>query len=439
MTSPFKKILPRGLFGRSLLILVIPVLAVQAVTTYVFFDRSWAKVTDRLAYSIGGEIASIADFVEAHPDRLSVDQITSYAYRDLNLMVSFEPGAKLQQDAETANVWFVSQTIHAALDSKLSRPHAIHVDLSEKWIDIALGLKNGVLHIAVPQWRIYTSATYIFLLWMIGASIVLLAIAILFMRNQIRPIRRLAVAAVRFGRGLDMPVNFKPEGAYEIRQAARAFMGMQERIRRQVQQRTSMLAGVSHDLRTPLTRMKLQIAMMSGTKDVEALNGDIADMERMINAYLDFARGEGGETVIRTDIVGLLETIVQSAKRQGTSIEFSSPGDIFLEIRPVAFSRAIANLVGNAQKYACRIWLAASVTDDYLTITIDDDGPGIPADRIDDMFRPFVRGEPSRNPDTGGVGLGLPIAQDIVTGHGGRIQLSRSPRAGLRAVIAIPA
>lgn len=438
MKSRLKNILPRGFFGRSLLILVIPVVVVQVVTTYVFFDRSWAKVTDRLAYAVGGEIASIADFAEDHPDRHSIDQITAYAYQELDLLVSYEKGAKFKDSPLQSDRSLLAQSLQSALNSKFSRPHTIRVNMSDKWVDITLGLKTGVLHVAVPQWRLYTSATYIFLLWMIGASIILLAIAILFMRNQIRPIRRLAVAAVRFGRGLDTPANFKPEGAYEIRQAARAFIGMQERIRRQVQQRTSMLAGVSHDLRTPLTRMKLQVAMLGDGPDAQALAGDIADMERMINAYLDFARGEGGEAVVPTDIAALLASVAQSAQRQGADITVDAPQGLRLEIRPVAFERAIANLVSNAQKYAHKIWLSAAQGDDVLTITVDDDGPGIAEDKYEDMFRPFVRGEPSRNPETGGVGLGLPIAQDVVIGHGGRIALSRSVHGGLRVTVELP-
>ena len=254
----------------------------------------------------------------------------------------------------------------------------------------------------------------------------------------LRPIRRLAVAAERFGRGLDVPASFKPEGAYEVRQAARAFLDMHERIRRQIQQRTAMLAGVSHDLRTPLTRMKLQAAMLPSGADVEALKADIVDMERMIDAYLDFARGAGEEAVVRTNLRDMIERIVVAMRRLGASITLECEGDMLVSLRPVAFERCLNNLVGNARQYAGHIWILARRNDGLLRIEIDDDGPGIPPDQYDEVFKPFVRGEPSRNPATGGVGLGLPIVQDIVHRHGGRVWLEQSPRGGLRVVVEIP-
>lgn len=439
MKLSIKTFLPRTLMGRSLMILTVPVLLIQVIATYIFFDRHWSKMTDRLSYAVAGEIAMIADQAESSPGSDAVDDLSGHAARALDLLVSFEDGKTLEGDKDAERLSSLAAQLGEALRNQVRRPYAIDVDMHEKWINVSIQERNGVLHVSVPQRRLFSSSGYIFLLWMIGVSIVLLAIAILFMRNQIRPIRRLSVAAERFGRGLDIPASFKPEGAYEVRQAARAFLDMHERIRRQIQQRTSMLAGVSHDLRTPLTRMKLQAAMMEKSADVEALKSDIADMERMIDAYLDFARGAGGEVAVRVDMKEMLERIVAASRRLGAEIDLSTEGDLSLPLRPVAFERCLNNIVGNARKYAKHIWIYASRVDGHIGITVDDDGPGIPGDKFEEMFKPFVRGEPSRNPSTGGVGLGLPIAQDIVHSHGGRIWLDKSLRGGLRVCIELPA
>lgn len=439
MRFPVKRILPRSLMGRSLMILIIPVLLIQVIATYIFFDRHWSKMTGRLAYAVAGEISILADQVEAEGGSPDIDAIAGYAARALDLLVSFEAGKTL--DSETsyaARRSIMAATLAEALDSQLRRPYAVDVDVHEKWINVSAQIKNGLLHVSLPQRRLFSSSGYIFLLWMIGVSVVLLAIAILFMRNQIRPIRRLAVAAERFGRGLDVPATFKPEGAYEVRQAARAFLEMHERIRRQIQQRTTMLAGVSHDLRTPLTRMKLQVAMLGDNPDADALKSDIGDMERMIDAYLDFARGAGEEAVVHTDLRVVLERVATSLRRQGADVDLQMEGDLALPLRPVAFERCLNNLAGNARKYAKAVWVTARREDGFIRIMIDDNGPGIPAHQYEEVFRPFVRGEPSRNQATGGVGLGLPIAQDIVHGHGGRIWLEKSPRGGLRVMVEIP-
>ncbi len=433
-----KRFLPRTLFGRSLLILVIPILTIQIVTTYVFFDRHWSKMTDRLAYAAAGEIAVLADSIEEGMTEAQVERLSAYMAQELDMLVSFEPGASFADTEDPKYDSLLARTLHDALDSQVRRPHDIRIDLEEKWIDVTLRLENGVLHVSLPQRRLFSSTSYIFLFWMSGTSIVLLAIAILFMRNQIRPIRRLAVAAERFGRGMDIPASFKPEGAREVRQAGRAFLEMHERIRRQIQQRTAMLAGVSHDLRTPLTRMKLQVAMLGDSADAEDLRKDIGDMERMINAYLDFARGQGDEQTARTHIRDLLERAAATARRDGAAVEVEADDGLFLQLRPVAFERCLANLVSNARKYTGHIWMDAQKVEKGVRITVDDNGPGIPEDQYEEVFKPFVRGEPSRNPETGGVGLGLPIVQDIVTGHGGRVWLEKSAKGGLRVVIEIP-
>ncbi len=402
MRGLIKKFLPRTLFGRSLLILVVPILMIQIITTIVFFDRLWSNMTDRLADAASGEIAIMAEEGDRGMDEAQWRETRAYAARNLSLLISYERGGRMAPAKNSQYRPMLVRTLDKSLKAQIRHPYTAVTDMTEKGVNVAVQLNGGVLHVFIPEGRLYSSSGYIFLLWMMGVSLALLAVAVLFMRNQIRPIRRLADAAERFGKGLDVPASFKPEGAREVRQAAEAFIEMHSRIRRQIQQRTAMLAGVSHDLRTPLTRMKLQVAMLDDSPDIEALKGDIVDMERMIDAYLDFARDESGEASSRTDLKEMLDRVAAGARRQGAKIELDTPGDLSLQLRPVAFERCLNNIVSNARKYAEHIWVGAAREDRRIVIAVDDDGPGIAADMYEEVFKPFVRGEPSRNPATGG-------------------------------------
>lgn len=443
--SSIKGLLPRTLMARSLLILVTPIFLVQIITIYIFFDRHWQKMGDRLAYAIAGEISMIADEIDKNdaPERVEAIQDGT---KVLDFRMKYKPGASLagtyndprrniQNAASRENI--IAETLSRALDKQLRRPYNIRVDRDEKWVVITVQLEKGVLTASVPERRIFSSSGYIVLLWMAGSSIILLIIATLFMRNQIRPIRRLAIAAERFGKGRDVPF-FKIEGAREVRQAGKAFIEMKDRLQRQIQQRTAMLAGVSHDLRTPLTRMKLQLEMMGDAADVKDLKNDLADMEKMIGAYLDFARGEGGEEPVRTDIKELIEAAARTLNRDEKKVHTEIAENLVLPLRPVAFERCMVNLLGNALKYGNLAWVSARKFGENIEICVDDNGPGIPKDQYEDVFKPFFRGESSRNAKTGGVGLGLPIVQDIVLAHGGQVWLDASPKGGLRVVIDLP-
>lgn len=441
MRISLKKLMPRTLFGRSLMILVTPILLIQIITTIVFFERHWTQMTDRLASAVAGEISVIADKIEKDASPENVNDIKAWSGQNLELLITYQPDQSITDEQATGydslKESSIGHTLAKAMDAQVRRPYLINVDADEKWVETTVQLDGGLLRVSLPERRLFSSSGKIFLLWMFAISLVLLIVAILFMRNQIRPIRRLAVAAERFGKGLDVP-SFKPEGAREVRQAATAFLEMQERIKRQIQQRTAMLSGVSHDLRTPLTRMKLQVAMLGGNPDAQDLKSDIADMERMIDAYLDFARGEGGELAARTDLNEMLERIVSSTRREGVKIELETDGDLSLQLRPVAFERCVGNVIGNARKYGGNIWVSARRLGDGVEISVEDDGPGIPDDKKEDVFRPFFRIDESRNPATGGVGLGLPIAKDIVHSHGGEIWLGESSHGGLRVAIRLP-
>ncbi len=436
-----RNLMPRGLFGRTVLIIILPVLLVQALSTYIFFDRHWTRMTERLGYAVAGEIAAVSDQIEASPrDRKTVEILKGLMAKHLDVLVTYNRGetnAALQVNAGTGPG--LEDTLARALQTQVRRPFAVDVNLDRKMITVVVQLKDGILHITMPQRRMYDSSGYIFILWLNGLALIFFLIAIIFMRNQIRPIRRLAIAAERFGKGAHVQ-SFKASGAREVRRATEAFFSMKDRITRTVQQRTAMLAGVSHDLRTPLTRMKLQLEMMGRNPDTDALRADIQDMEAMVEGYLAFMRGEGDETSQRVDMVPLLSRICMNAQRQGFAASLQGEAALMLEIRPNALERALTNIVENARKYAhtAVLTLAEDDQNGWALLTIDDDGPGIPPEKYDDVFKPFYRLETSRSQKTGGLGLGMAIAQDIILSHGGRIGLDKSPAGGLRVVIQLP-
>jgi two-component system osmolarity sensor histidine kinase EnvZ len=310
----------------------------------------------------------------------------------------------------------------------------------DRQIMIQVQLTDGVLNVIVERERLFSSTTYIFVMWMVGTSMVLFAIATIFMRNQVRPIRRLATAVDNFGKGRDES-DFKPEGAAEIRQAAAAFNLMRERILRAISQRTEILAGVSHDLRTVLTRLKLQLAMLGEGAEVAAMQDDVAEMENMVEEYLAFARGESAETIADTDIDAILGDIAQVARQggaAGVNYHQNGAGALVVPVRPNAFKRCVTNLVGNAVKHAECVDISARRTGDLVEILVDDDGPGIAPESREEVFKPFYRLDSARNLDSGGSGLGLTIARDIIRAHGGDVLLEDSPGGGLRARLRLP-
>ena len=376
MVQRIKDYLPHSLLGRSLLILVTPILIIQAFTVFIFLDRHWDTITQRLAYALAGEVAIIVDRYERNPHSESSALIQSYAEKYLDLEVSFHAGKNIDAAQERYRGWsqVVYEALFDALREDIQKEFRVDISMSEKWAIIYVQLDNGVLKIWCPIRRLFSSSGYIFLLWMVGSSAIMLMVAVLFMRNQIRPIKRLAIAADRFGRGQDVP-SLKPSGAKEVRAATRAFLKMKQRIDRHIQQRTSMLAGVSHDLRTPLTRMKVQLSMMGEQDDVKDLLNDANDMERMIDAYLEFVRGEGDESVQMVHVGDLLQDVVRKSERSGVVIKSDIQADISLPLKPMAIERAVNNVIANANKYADHVWLAAEMDDKKkrLNIQIDDD------------------------------------------------------------------
>ena len=441
-----KYLLPRGLMGRSLLILVTPLLLVQLVSAYVFFGTHWDLVTRRMSSSLAGDIGSVIELMRQDPTPAGRERAFGMAAQEMELTFALHPGDILERTgmlgaaskfADLVMGYSLEDNLTNALNERVGRP--VFIDAETSWprgITILVQLPDGVLEVRASGKRLSSPTTKIFVLWMVGTSLLLLGIATLFTRNQVRAVKRLAVAADSFGKGRPVP-DFKPEGASEVRQAGAAFALMRERLKSQVDQRTEMLAGVSHDLRTPLTRMKLQLAMMRG-EGIGDLTEDVTDMERMIEGYLAFARGEGTEASRPADLAALVEDVVARARRDGGRIEVACEGDLSMPLKAQAMSRCLANLVGNAVRYATNVKVTARRRDDAAEVIVDDDGPGIAADYRELVFKPFYRIEGSRNPKTGGVGLGLTIARDVARGHGGNIILEDSPMKGLRVRLMLP-
>ncbi|MDF2763083.1 MAG: putative Signal transduction histidine kinase [Rhodospirillales bacterium] len=431
-----RQIVPRSLLGRSLLIIVTPLILLQVVSAWAFYERHWDNVTKRLANSVAGDISTVIALREQVGPAQEAELLRT-AGEAMDLTLSIEPGQRLAAAPPPASDRLIDRMLARALNERVGRPYLMDTISFTNQVEVKIQLEDGVLHAVVPLNRLFSSSSYVFILYMVGTSLVLFAVATVFMRNQVWPLRRLATAADRFGKGQDVP-DFKPQGATEVRLAAAAFNRMRARIQRQITQRTEMLAGVSHDLRTPLTRMKLQLAMLGDATEIEELKGDVAEMERMVEGYLAFARGEGTEKPAETDLGLLLRDVVGDARREGTAVDLHVEDRLVALVRPNALRRCLVNLVSNAARFASQVWIRAGQVGDMIEITVDDDGPGIPADRREDVFKPFFRLEGSRNPMTGGTGLGLTIARDVIRSHGGDLVLLDAPTGGLRARLSLP-
>ena len=430
-----KRVLPRTMFGRSLLIIVIPLILLQAIAAWVFYDRHWAAVSWRLSADVSGDIGLLVEALKFARPAGDKARLLNNAAALTDLDFSLNAGAKLPP-LPSASHSMLEDQLTQAMQGRVDFPYRITAD-GPDGVRIEVQLQDGLLVVDVPRKRLYSYTTYIFVMWMVGSSLVLLAVATVFLRNQVKSLRRLAAAADGFGKGRPVPF-FKVEGAAEIRQAALAFMTMRDRIQRQIRQRTQMLAGVSHDLRTPLTRMKLAIELLGNDPAVPELKSDVAEMERMVNGYLDFARGEGTEEPVETDISLLLEDVAAATRREGTPLSVAAGPEYVMPVRPNALRRCLGNLIANARRYGSHIWLTGIVVADGIDILVDDDGPGIPAPDRGRVFRAFMRLDASRNPSTGGVGLGLTIARDVARSHGGDVRLETSPQGGLRARVHLP-
>jgi two-component system, OmpR family, osmolarity sensor histidine kinase EnvZ len=431
-----KNVLPKGLYARSLLIVIVPVVILQSVIAYAFMERHWQTVTNRLSAAVASDIATLVDIYERFPQEQESRRLLEIAEKRLGLDIDILPAEPLPKVGPKPFFDILDTALSNEIRLRVEKPFWIDTVGRSNLVEIRVQLDNAVMRVIARRSQTYASNAHIFLVWMVGTSLVLLSVAILFLRNQIKPILALADAAEDFGKGRE--IEFRPRGATEVRRAGAAFMDMKRRIARQIDQRTTMLNGVSHDLRTVLTRFRLSLEMLEQGPELDDLKRDVDEMSRMLEAYLAFVRGDAGEAAEPTDMRSLLEEFKADAERQGHPTTLILEGDPNVILRRDAFRRLLGNLVSNAARYGDDIQMTAVHDEKYLTVHVDDDGPGIPEANREDVFRPFLRLDEARNIDEGNAGLGLAISRDIARSHGGEITLSDSPLGGLRATVRLP-
>jgi two-component system osmolarity sensor histidine kinase EnvZ len=428
--------MPKGLYARSLIIIIAPMVLLELIVSYVFMERHWQTVTARLSEAAVRDIAAVISMLDTFPGEEGRDNAMRIAAEQLRLNIAFLPPDPLPHPIPTGFLDILDQTLSERLARIIGKPFWINTAATPRQIEIRIRLPDNVLQVYLDRNSAYASNSHIFIVWMFGSSLVILAIAVLFLRNQIRPIERLASAAENFGRG--QPIgDFRPRGAREVREATLAFLEMRRRIERQIEQRTTMLAGVSHDLRTVLTRFRLQLAFMEGA-DADELKRDVDEMQGMLEGYLAFAKGDAGEEAASVDIAALLESVADDARRAGAAVSVHYAGEPMASLRPQGMRRMVTNLVSNAARHGDQIEIRGDRRPGWLVLTVDDDGPGIAPEHYDDVFRPFVRLDEARNLDESGTGLGLAIALDIAGVHGGGITLGKGPLGGLRVTVKLP-
>jgi two-component system, OmpR family, osmolarity sensor histidine kinase EnvZ len=429
---------PQTLFARALIIIIVPMLLLQALSAWWFYSQRGDNVTNRLALLLVRDLRALIALRADFPDAAHQAWIVERAREDLFMTIRFRQGI-VPAFRNPAYFDIVAREVQGALDADLKRPYFLDNSLGGNQLLIEIQLSDGeVMEVWVPYLRLTFGSSIAYVLAQVGLALVLFGLAIWFMRRELVPIEHLGVAADALGKGRDVPDFAFSGGTREVRNAATAFQTMRIRLQRSIQQRTEMLAGVSHDLRTPLTRMKLSLAMLPDSLETRELDDDVGDMQRMIEAYLAFARGEGDEEPTPCDLSDILEDVAAGARRDSADVSLHWQGDMNVQLRPIAIKRCITNLVSNALRHGRHAEIRAVRGKTSVEITVDDDGPGIPAERREDVFRPFVRLDESRNMDTGGSGLGLTIARDIARSHGGDVSLGTSPLGGLRVVVRLP-
>ncbi|MBT0956544.1 ATP-binding protein [Alphaproteobacteria bacterium KMM 3653] len=438
--SWLKQYMPRGLYGRAALILLLPVVAMQLVVAVVFIQRHFNDVTRQMTGTLVQELTLIAAQVEAAPDADSALAQTAEATATLGFDVTLP--AEPMRGYLRYFYDLSGKTVFAELRRKLPAVQSVHLTESSRRVAVQMETLHGPMTLRFDRRKVSAANPHQLLVLMLVIGLVMSAIAFIYLRNQLRPITRLATAAEGFGKGRMVP--YRPSGALEVRAAGNAFLDMRARIERQTQQRTLMLSGVSHDLRTPLTRLKLGLSMLDGgdTADKAELAHDLEEMEAMLDAFLDFARGEGVGDPEPTNPAELANLAVSKARRIGDVTLHLGAGteETLVPLRPLAVERALGNLISNALRYAGRAAVTVDLTDRTLRFWVEDDGPGIPADKREEALRPFTRLDEARNQNKGsGVGLGLSIALDVARSHGGMLRLGQSADlGGLKVELVLP-
>ena len=429
---------PKGLYARALIIIIAPIVLLESVVAFAFMERHWNQVTRRLSEATARDMAAIVSLYESSEDGARLAEL---AQSKFGFALEILPPGNLPTVQPKPFFDLLDRALSDELRTFVNRPFWIDTVGQSRLVEVRVKLDRAILRFTAQRGQTYASNSHIFLIWMVGTSVVLLTVAIAFLRNQIRPILRLAEAADAFGKGRPVPLDFRPRGAREVRQAASAFLEMRDRIRHHVEQRTTMLAGVSHDLRTVLTRFKLELALLGDGPEIAALRTDVNEMQHMLEDYLAFAKGDGGEEAAATDVGELLVEVQEETEHIGAPIEVRMRHPrraLVLPLKRQAFKRAVTNLVTNAARFGDNVVIRAAAEDCWLRIDVDDDGPGIPQGERDNVFRPFYRLDNARNQDAGNSGLGLAIARDIARSHGGDIALGVSSMGGLRATMRVP-
>ncbi|MBV9287885.1 MAG: two-component sensor histidine kinase [Hyphomicrobiales bacterium] len=433
------QMLPKGLYKRSLLIVILPMVLLQTAVTFAFMQHHWELVTRRLSEAVARDVGALTDLYRKPPGGADDAFLASLASERFRMDATLLPAGPLPPVMPRSFFGALdplTRTLPSEIKTQIREPFWVDTVGRSGLMEIRVDLGDRVLRLVTRRSLAYEANAHIFVLWMLAAMVVLLTVAIIFLRNQIRPILRLARAAEDFGKGRD--ADFSPHGAREVRQAGYAFIEMKRRIERATEQRTAMLNGVSHDLRTILTRFKLSVALLDNSADGELLQKDVDEMGQMLEGYLAFARGDTSESATPTDIGALLEDVRTDAERHGAEVVLETHGDLDIRVRPMAIKRCVGNLVANAQRHAEHVRISATRDAQFVSVLVDDDGVGIPPQHREDVFRPFYRLDEARNQDEGGAGLGLAIARDIARSHGGDITLSDSPLGGLRAAVRLP-
>ena len=428
-----KKFLPKTLLGRSTLILLIPLIVLQIIVTLIFYNRHWDTISRHRATNFAGDIALLVESFEKFNSLDNQEWFLNHASAKLQLQTKFKSGEEISIFKYPDRPSLLEKHLTDSL-LPLKKLFTVNINNKKKLIKVLVQTQNGILEFTTNKKRIYSSTTYIFILWMIGSSCILFIVALMFLRNQIKPIRKLAIAVDRFGKGRDIK-DFKPSGANEVRRAASAFQAMKERIENSITQRNRMFSSISHDIRTILTRMKLELEFIP-KKEKKELEKDVNEMKEIVGEYLNYAKGEKKEKAKKINIVKVISSILK--RYLNKNISFVRKENTYLFLKLNSFKRCFNNILSNSLKFANKINITYQKKKNHLLIIIDDDGPGIPPNERDKVLMPFYRIENSRNRDTGGVGLGLTISSDIILAHGGNFYLDDSPQKGLRVKISLP-
>ncbi len=428
----FKKLIPSSLLGRSIIIIFVPIILLVILTSFVFYQTSWNILSKRLTQSVVADINVVVKLINQNLKNEAIQ----IAKNDFKMNVKYELNKKITPLSSKNTRGILSKRLNQSLE-ELKKPFFYDLKNLNEGATIAIQLNNDLLTINVHKDRLYSGSAFVFLLWMLFASLILLFFSYFFMNKQLRPLKRLAIITETFGRGLDAPV-LKSSGALEIRQTANAFNQMRTRIKRFLKQRTDMLAGVSHDLRTPLTRMKLQVSLLKDEKAKSELELDISEMTAMLDSYVSFVRTEAPEPIENLSINEIIKDIFKNINKEKCKFNLIENNYIKTSGRPIQIKRALQNVIDNSLRYSSIIKVSISLIDQGCELIFEDNGPGIPVKNFEDVFKPFFTLDPSRNKLKGESGLGLSISRDIVRSHGGEIKLSKSELGGLKSTILLP-